>query len=60
MPGYVLTAGLGVGVPYTVMGYPTGNNPATGIPWSPATDGLRNPTGRVNFDGTFTLAFKCG
>ena len=55
MPGYVLTAGLGVGVPYTVMGYPTGNNPATGIPWSPATDGLRNITGRVNGDGTATI-----
>jgi len=33
-------------------GYPTGRNPASGLPWSPATDGLRNLTGRVNRDGT--------
>jgi hypothetical protein len=52
---YVLTAGLNLGVPYTVRGYPTGNNPATGLPWSPATDGLRNLTGRVNRDGTATI-----
>ncbi len=52
---YVLTAGLGLGVPYTVGGYPTGNNPATGLPWSPATDGLRNLTGHVNRDGTATI-----
>jgi hypothetical protein len=52
---YVLTAGLDLGVPYTVKDYPTGNNPATGLPWSPATDGLRNLTGRVNRDGTVTI-----
>jgi hypothetical protein len=52
---YVLTAGLDLGVPYTVNDYPTGNNPATGLPWSPATDGLRNLTGRVNRDGTVTI-----
>jgi hypothetical protein len=52
---YVLTAGLGLGVPYTVTGFPTGNNSATGLPWSPATDGLRNITGRVNGDGTVTI-----
>jgi hypothetical protein len=52
---YVLTAGLGLGVPYTVRDYPTGNNPATNLPWSPATDGLRNLTGRVNRDGTVTI-----
>jgi hypothetical protein len=52
---YVLTAGLDLGVPYTVGGYPTGTNPATGLPWSPATDGLRNLTGRVNRDGTATI-----
>jgi hypothetical protein len=51
----VLTAGLDLGVPYTVKDYPTGNNPATGLPWSPATDGLRNLTGRVNRDGTVTI-----
>jgi len=52
---YVLTAGLDLGVPYTVTGYPTGTNSATGLPWSPATDGLRNLTGRVNHDGTVTI-----
>ena len=59
---YVLTNGLNLGVPYTVAGYPTGNNPGSanksnpdGLPWSPATDGLRNLTGRVNPDGTVTL-----
>ncbi len=36
-------------------GYPTGNNPATGLPWAPAMDGLRNITGRVNPDGTVTI-----
>jgi hypothetical protein len=34
---YVLTAGLNLGVPYTVGGYPTGNNSVTDLPWSPAT-----------------------
>ena len=43
---YVLQSGLQLGVPYTVNGYPTGNNSATGLPWSPGTDGLRNLTGR--------------
>jgi hypothetical protein len=52
---YVLTAGLNLGAPYTVHDYPTGNNPATNLPWSPATDGLRNLTGRVNRDGTATI-----
>jgi hypothetical protein len=52
---YVLAAGLDFGVPYTVSGYPTGNNPATTLPWPPATDGLRNLTGRVNSDGTATI-----
>ena len=52
---YVLTAGLDLGIPYTVRDYPTGNNPATKLPWSPATDGLRNLTGRVNRDGTVTI-----
>jgi hypothetical protein len=52
---YVLSAGLDLGVPYPVHDYPTGNNPATGLPWSPATDGLRNLTGRVNRDGTVTI-----
>ena len=52
---YTLQAGLGLGQPYTVAGYPTGDNPVTGLPWSPATDGLRNITGRVNTDGTATI-----
>ena len=52
---YVLQAGLQLGIPYTVANYPTGNNPATGLPWSPGTDGLRNVTGAVNGDGTVTL-----
>ncbi|HET7887885.1 MAG TPA: hypothetical protein VFL62_16810 [Bradyrhizobium sp.] len=52
---YTLQAGLNLGVPYTVKNYPTGNNAATGQPWSPATDGLRNLTGRVNRDGTATI-----
>jgi hypothetical protein len=52
---YVLTAGLNLGVPYAVRNYPTGNNPVTNLPWSPATDGLRNLTGRVNHDGTVTI-----
>ncbi len=52
---YVLSAGLDLGIPYTVRDYPAGNNPATNLPWSPATDGLRNLTGRVNRDGTVTI-----
>jgi len=52
---YTLQAGLDLGQPYTVKGYPTGNNPATGLPWSPATDGLRQITGRVDEDGKVTL-----
>jgi hypothetical protein len=52
---YALTSGLHLGRPYTVPGYPTGNNPETGLPWSPATDGLRNITGRFNPNGTATI-----
>ncbi|HET7014529.1 MAG TPA: hypothetical protein VFI65_11495 [Streptosporangiaceae bacterium] len=52
---YTISAGLNLGTPYTVANYPTGNNPVTGLPWSPATDGLRNITGRVNGDGTVTV-----
>ena len=52
---YTLQAGLNLGQPYTVPGYPTGINAATGLPWSPASDGLRNITGRVNSDGTATI-----
>jgi hypothetical protein len=52
---YTLQAGLNLGQPYTVPFYPTGINAATGLPWSPATDGLRNLTGRVNPNGTVTI-----
>ncbi len=45
---YVLQTGLELGVPYTVNNYPTGNNAATGLPWAPATDGIRNITGSVD------------
>jgi len=52
---YTLRNGLNLGQPYTVAGYPTGNNAVTGLPWAPATDGLRNITGRVNAHGTATI-----
>ncbi|CAE6700752.1 hypothetical protein R69746_00673 [Paraburkholderia aspalathi] len=52
---YTLQASLNLGQQYTVSGYPTGSNTATGLPWAPATDGLRNLTGRVENDGTVTL-----
>jgi hypothetical protein len=50
-----LQNGLNLGKPYTVPGYPTGDNAATGLPWAPATDGLRNIDGRVNPNGTVTI-----
>jgi hypothetical protein len=52
---YTLAAGLRLGAPYTVKGYPAGDNAATGLPWAPATDGLRNLAGKVNPNGTVTL-----
>ena len=52
---YTLQSGLNLGVPYSVPGYPTGNNPTTGLPWAPASDGLRNITGRVNHDGSVSI-----
>ena len=52
---YTLSSGLALGTPYTVPGYPTGDNAATGLPWAPATDGLRQLTGRVNPNGTATI-----
>jgi hypothetical protein len=52
---YTMQAGLDLGTLYPVTGYPTGNNPATGQPWAPATDGLRAITGRQNDDGSVTL-----
>jgi hypothetical protein len=52
---YTLQSGLNLGQPYTIPGYPTGNNPVGGLPWAPGTDGLRNITGRVNRDGSATI-----
>jgi hypothetical protein len=55
---YTIQKGLNLGVPQTIHGYPTGINSGTAgtnLPWAPATDGLRNLTGRVNWDGTVTL-----
>jgi len=52
---YALQAGLDLGQPYQVPGYPTGLNAATGLPWAPATDGLRAVTGRVNGNGSVTI-----
>jgi hypothetical protein len=55
---YTVQNGLDLGVPYIVPGYPAGLNTTdggTGLPWAPATDGLRNITGRVNPDGTVTI-----
>ena len=36
VPDSDLAAGLNLGVPYTVAGYPTGDNSLTGLPWAPA------------------------
>ena len=44
---YVLLNGLNIGVPYSVPNLPSAFNPAT--------DGCRNITGKVNFDGTVTI-----
>jgi hypothetical protein len=55
---YTITSGLNLGVPQTIPGYPTGINSGTAgtnLPWAPATDGLRNLTGKVNDDGTVTI-----
>jgi hypothetical protein len=52
---YTLRNGLNLGTPYTVRGYPMGTNSVTGLPWVPATDGLRNITGRVNPNGTVSI-----
>ena len=44
-----------MGAPYAIAGYPSGNNAKTSLPWSPATDGLRNITGQVGPDGKATI-----
>jgi hypothetical protein len=52
---YTLQSGLDLGQPYTVPGYPSGTNSLNGLPWAPATDGLRNISGHVNGNGTATI-----
>jgi hypothetical protein len=52
---YTLTSGLGLGTAYSVWGYPSGTNAATNLPWAPATDGLRNITGRMDGHGLVTI-----
>ena len=55
---YTLQNGLNLGQPYSVPSYPKGDNSGPGgkgLPWAPATDGLRNLTGQVNPDGTVTI-----
>ena len=60
---YVLQNGLSLGQPYGVSGYPSGPNTYTvgsttttvGQQWDPATDGLRNLTGKVNSNGTVSI-----
>jgi hypothetical protein len=52
---YTLANGLGLGQAYSVRGYPSGSNAGTGLPWAPATDGLRNITGQVGRDGVATI-----
>lgn len=44
---YVLQKGLNLGQPYSIPNYPAALNPAT--------DGLRNITGKMNGDGTVTI-----
>ncbi len=51
---YTLQNGLNLGTPYTVAGYPSGTNSATGLPWAPAPDGLRQLAGQV-FGGLVTI-----
>jgi hypothetical protein len=52
---YTLQNGLNLGTPYTVDGYPAGVNSESGLPWAPATDGLRNIVGKVNGNGSVTI-----
>ncbi len=55
---YTLQSGLNLGAPYSIPGYPTGINSGPGgsnLPWTPATDGLRALTGKVNHDGTVSI-----
>ncbi|MGA2882481.1 MAG: hypothetical protein ABSG13_26295 [Bryobacteraceae bacterium] len=52
---YTLQNGLRLGTPYNIQGFPTGTNEATGLPWAPATDGLRNIAGKVDGFGLVTI-----
>ncbi len=52
---YTLQNGLKLGTAYNIQGYPTGTNAATGLPWAPAADGLRNITGSVDGFGLVTI-----
>jgi uncharacterized repeat protein (TIGR01451 family) len=57
---YTLNNGLNLGVPYSYEignGYPAAGtiNPATGVPWQPSNNGLRNMAVKVNGDGTVTI-----
>jgi hypothetical protein len=65
---YTIQNGLNLGIPYSVADDATGNSYPTGDntyvdssgkvqtgPWTPAIDGLRNLTGRVNRNGTVSL-----
>jgi len=56
---YTLQNGLNLGQPYGYTignGYPSsGTNPATGVPWQPANNGLRNMAAHDNGDGTVTI-----
>jgi hypothetical protein len=52
---YTIQTGLGLGTPYNITGYPAGNNPATGLPWSPAAGGLRNIAGLVLPSGVVAI-----
>jgi hypothetical protein len=58
---YTLQNGLNLGTPYTVPGYPTGDNSyksgkkTVTLPWAPATDGLRNIAGQHNWNGSVTI-----
>jgi hypothetical protein len=52
---YTLQTGLKLGAPYNISGYPSGTNAATGLPWAPAADGLRNITGSVDGFGLATV-----
>jgi hypothetical protein len=55
VPTNLLTTSFSSKFEMAVPSYPTGINPATGLAWAPAADGLRNIAGKVNRDGTVTI-----